>query len=173
MPISLPQADGLDPETPLSVLSRFAITTLAEDMDEHTVVAQMPACGMRNPFTGLPTVAGLAILVDDGAGRHRWKVDDDATRVDRVERGDELLREQDEYESFVGFLEGLQQPHGSGVAHEVHVMDDDDPHGRLGGRQHRLLHDRLRFLLVDGGTLAKHFGDVGKCSAHDEVGFAR
>ena len=69
MPISLPQADGLDPETPLSVLSRFAITTIAEDMDEHTVVAQMPVSGMRNPFTGLPTVAGLAILVDDVAGR--------------------------------------------------------------------------------------------------------
>ena len=69
MPISLPQADGLDPETPLSVLSRFAITTLAQDMTDFTVVAQMPVSGMRNPFTGLPTVAGLAILVDDVAGR--------------------------------------------------------------------------------------------------------
>lgn len=69
MPTSPRQADGLDPETPLSVLSRFAITTLAEDMDEYTVVAQMPVGGMRNPFTGLPTVAGLAILVDDVAGR--------------------------------------------------------------------------------------------------------
>ncbi len=69
MPTSLPQADGLDPETPLSVLSRFAITTLSQDMDDYTVVAQMPVNGMRNPFTGLPTVAGLAILVDDVAGR--------------------------------------------------------------------------------------------------------
>ena len=69
MPTSLPQSDGLDPETPLSVLSRFAITTLAQDMADYTVVAQMPVGGMRNPFTGLPTVAGLAILVDDVAGR--------------------------------------------------------------------------------------------------------
>ena len=69
MPTSLPQADGLDPETPLSVLSRFAITTLTQDMADYTVVAQMPVSGMRNPFTGLPTVAGLAILVDDVAGR--------------------------------------------------------------------------------------------------------
>ncbi|MDA0251455.1 MAG: PaaI family thioesterase [Actinobacteria bacterium] len=69
MPTSLPQADGLDPETPLSVLSRFAITTLTQDMADYTVVAQMPVGGMRNPFTGLPTVAGLAILVDDVAGR--------------------------------------------------------------------------------------------------------
>jgi len=69
VPTSLPQADGLDPETPLSVLSRFAITTLTQDMADYTVVAQMPVGGMRNPFTGLPTVAGLAILVDDVAGR--------------------------------------------------------------------------------------------------------
>jgi uncharacterized protein (TIGR00369 family) len=69
VPTSLPQSDGLDPETPLSVLSRFAITTLAQDMADYTVVAQMPVGGMRNPFTGLPTVAGLAILVDDVAGR--------------------------------------------------------------------------------------------------------
>lgn len=69
MTTSLPHADGVDPETPLSVLSRFAITTLAQDMADFTVVAQMPIGGMRNPFTGLPTVAGLAILVDDVAGR--------------------------------------------------------------------------------------------------------
>lgn len=59
----------MDPETPLSVLSRFAITTLEQDMADFTVVASMPLGGMRNPFTDLPTVAGLAILVDDVAGR--------------------------------------------------------------------------------------------------------
>ena len=63
------RGNGADPETPLSVLSRFAISTLAQDMSEYTVVAQMPVGGMRNPFTGLPSVAGLAILVDDVAGR--------------------------------------------------------------------------------------------------------
>ena len=57
----LPQTDGVDPETPLSVLSRFDITTLEQDMAEHTVVAAMPVGGMRNPFTGLPSVAGLAL----------------------------------------------------------------------------------------------------------------
>lgn len=69
MTTPLPQADGVDPETPLSILSRFAITTLEQDMADFTVVAEMPVGGMRNPFTGLPTVAGLAILVDDVAGR--------------------------------------------------------------------------------------------------------
>jgi uncharacterized protein (TIGR00369 family) len=60
---------GLDPETPISVLRRFAITTVAEDFDRFTVVASMPVAGMANPFTGQPSVAPLAILVDDVAGR--------------------------------------------------------------------------------------------------------
>jgi uncharacterized protein (TIGR00369 family) len=60
---------GLDPETPLSVLRRFAITTLAEDMTDFSVAAEMAVAGMANPFTGLPSLAGLAILVDDVAGR--------------------------------------------------------------------------------------------------------
>ena len=63
------QEQVIDPETPLSVLSRFRITTLAHDFDAHTVVASMPLGGMQNPLTGLPSVAGLAILVDDVAGR--------------------------------------------------------------------------------------------------------
>ncbi len=57
----------LDPETPLSVLRRFAITTL--DEDGFVVTAQMPAGGWRNPFTGQPSVAALAVLVDDVGGR--------------------------------------------------------------------------------------------------------
>ena len=56
---------ALDPETPLSVLRRFAITTIEEDMSTCSVAAEMPMAGMLNPFTGLPSVAGLAILVDD------------------------------------------------------------------------------------------------------------
>lgn len=51
------------------MLTRFDITTLKQDMTDLTVVAAMPVGGMRNPFTGLPSVAGLAILVDDVAGR--------------------------------------------------------------------------------------------------------
>ena len=65
----LPQIDGLDPETPLSVLSRFAIATRQQDMTDFTVVAEMPVGGMRNPFTRQPSIAGLAVLVDDVAGR--------------------------------------------------------------------------------------------------------
>lgn len=60
---------GSDPETPLSVLRRFAVTTLEEDMTNFRVVAEMPVAGMHNPFTGLPSLAALAILVDDVAGR--------------------------------------------------------------------------------------------------------
>ncbi len=60
---------SVDPETPLSVLRRFAITTLEEDLSTCSVAAEMPMAGMFNPFTGLPSVAGLAILVDDVGGR--------------------------------------------------------------------------------------------------------
>jgi len=63
------QGDGLDPETPISILSRFAITTIERDLAQFTVVGAMPIGGTCNPFTGLPTVAGLAVLVDDVAGR--------------------------------------------------------------------------------------------------------
>ena len=60
---------SVDPETPISVIRRFGITTLERDLTEFTVVAHMPIGGMFNPFTGLPTVASLAVLVDDVAGR--------------------------------------------------------------------------------------------------------
>lgn len=64
-----PHIDGQDPETPESVLTRFAITTLEEDLTDATVVASMPVGGMLNPFTGHPTIGALAILVDDVGGR--------------------------------------------------------------------------------------------------------
>lgn len=64
-----PLTGGQDPETPESVLTRFAITTLEEDRTAATVSASMPIGGMLNPFTGEPTIAALAILVDDVAGR--------------------------------------------------------------------------------------------------------
>ena len=69
MTLTTPPAGGLDPETPLSVLRRFEITTLEQNMDDFVVVAQMPVGGMRNPFTGHPSVAALAVLVDDVGGR--------------------------------------------------------------------------------------------------------
>lgn len=69
MTTSIPHAEGIDPETPLSVLRRFGVTTLEQDFDNFTVVASMPVAGMLNPFTSQPSVAGLAILVDDVAGR--------------------------------------------------------------------------------------------------------
>ena len=61
--------EGVDPETPLSVLRRFGITTLEQNMTDFTVVASMPLGGMVNPFTGQPSMAGLGVLVDDVAGR--------------------------------------------------------------------------------------------------------
>lgn len=60
---------AVDTETPPSVLSRFAITTHEQDIERFTVTASMPVGGMLNPFTGQPTLAGLAVLVDDVAGR--------------------------------------------------------------------------------------------------------
>lgn len=62
-------AQRQDPETPESVLSRFGIETLDENFTEFTVVAAMPVGHLTNPFTGMPTIGPLAILVDDVAGR--------------------------------------------------------------------------------------------------------
>lgn len=63
---------GLDPETPLTVLNRFGIRTLEENLTDCTVTAAMPVAGMRNPFTGEPSLATLAVLVDDAAGRANY-----------------------------------------------------------------------------------------------------
>lgn len=64
--------ERIDPETPLNVVNRFGITTLAADLEAGTIVASMPIAGMTNPLTGLPTIAGLAVLVDDVAGRANY-----------------------------------------------------------------------------------------------------
>jgi len=69
MTASVPKPKHLDPETPLSVLRRFGIVTLEQDFEDHCVVASMPTAGMVNPFTSQPSMAGLAVLVDDVAGR--------------------------------------------------------------------------------------------------------
>lgn len=64
-----PRLVGTDPETPISVLRRFSIITVRQSLADFTVEAAMPAAGMTNPITGCPSIAGLAILVDDVAGR--------------------------------------------------------------------------------------------------------
>lgn len=57
---------------PKSVLTRFGIQILDEDFTEFTVVASMPVGHLVNPFTGMPTVGPLAILVDDVGGRANY-----------------------------------------------------------------------------------------------------
>ncbi|HXO51217.1 MAG TPA: PaaI family thioesterase [Mycobacterium sp.] len=47
---------------------RFGIEFLAASLADATVVMSMPMSGLRNPFTGAPTVGPLAILVDAAAG---------------------------------------------------------------------------------------------------------
>ncbi len=93
-----------DPETPLSVLSRFTIDTLEQDLDACTVKASMPLGGMKNPLTGQPSLAGLAILVDDVAGRVNfirrgrevWTVSSELTVELSPEAVDSLLASPDE-----------------------------------------------------------------------------
>lgn len=94
----------IDPETPIPVLRRFEITTLEQDFDKCTVVASMPLGGMRNPLTGLPSIAGLAILVDDVAGRAnffrrgrgQWTVSSELTVELNPDAADSLLASPDE-----------------------------------------------------------------------------
>ena len=57
-----------DIETPSSIQIRFGIEFLAASLADATVVMSMPMSGLRNPFTGAPTVGPLAILVDAAAG---------------------------------------------------------------------------------------------------------
>jgi len=98
------QAGKQDPETPESVLTRFGIVTLEEDFTDFTVVASMPVGGMLNPFTGMPTIGSLAILVDDIAGRtnfHRrgsgqWTVSSELTVELSPDGIDSILAAPDE-----------------------------------------------------------------------------
>jgi uncharacterized protein (TIGR00369 family) len=101
---SPPHADRQDPETPESVLTRFGIITLEEDFTDFMVVASMPVGGMLNPFTGMPTIGPLAILVDDVAGRanfHRrgsgqWTVSSELTVELSPDGIDSILAAPDE-----------------------------------------------------------------------------
>ena len=104
MTTSPTQAGQQDPETPESVLTRFGIVTLEEDFTDFTVVASMPVGGMLNPFTGMPTIGALAILVDDVAGRanfHRrgsgqWTVSSELTVELSPDGIDSILAAPDE-----------------------------------------------------------------------------
>jgi uncharacterized protein (TIGR00369 family) len=65
-----------------SVETRFGIATLATDVGEATTTMSMPVANLVNPFTGLPTIGPLAVLIDDVggivnsylAGPHEWPV---------------------------------------------------------------------------------------------------
>lgn len=56
---------GLDFEP--TVWQRFGIEMLASDGAAGATVLSMPMNGLTNPFTGLPTVAPLAVLIDAAA----------------------------------------------------------------------------------------------------------
>lgn len=104
MTTSPPHAGKQDPETPESVLTRFGIVTLEEDFTDFTVVASMPVGGMLNPFTGMPTIGSLAVLIDDVAGRanfHRrgsgqWTVSSELTVELSPDGIDSILAAPDE-----------------------------------------------------------------------------
>lgn len=87
-------AGGADPETPISVLRRFSITTLEQSLEAFTVLAAMPVSGMTNPVTGQPSIAGLAILVDDAAGRVNY-YRQGADGVQRTDRRPEPGRDRE------------------------------------------------------------------------------
>jgi uncharacterized protein (TIGR00369 family) len=57
-----------DIETPDTLLRRFGIDVLDADVASTTAAMSMAIAGMRNPFTGLPTIGPLAILVDAVSG---------------------------------------------------------------------------------------------------------
>lgn len=102
--------DLTDPETPIGVVNRFGITTLTAEFSAGTgagtgeLVASMPIGGMTNPFTGQPSIAGLAILVDDVAGRvnfyrtggDQWTVSSELTVELTPDAYPSLLSEPDE-----------------------------------------------------------------------------
>ncbi|MGV0793212.1 PaaI family thioesterase [Mycolicibacterium sp. XJ1819] len=64
----LPEAFRGDIETPIHLLGRFGIEVLEASVEAETVTMSMPLAGMRNPFTGHPTVAPLGLLADAVSG---------------------------------------------------------------------------------------------------------
>ncbi len=88
---------GHDIETPIHLLRRFSVDILMADQESATVEMSMPLAGMRNPFTGLPTIAPLGLLADAVSGmsnhfRHEdeeWTVTTELT-VELSPEGSEL-----------------------------------------------------------------------------------
>jgi uncharacterized protein (TIGR00369 family) len=66
--MTIRQPVSADIETPDRLIHRFGIDVLDTDMADATAVMSMPIGGMLNPFTGLPAVGPLAILVDAVGG---------------------------------------------------------------------------------------------------------
>ena len=54
--------------TPLNLLNLFDIEVVDADTRRGAVVMALPLAGLVNPFTDLPTVGPLAILVDAAGG---------------------------------------------------------------------------------------------------------
>ena len=132
------RGDGLDPETPISVLSRFAITTLERDLSDFTVVGAMPIGGMRNPFTGLPTIAGLAVLVDDVAGRVNY---------DRCEHGQWTVSSELVVEMSPGAIDSIL------AAPEEPVVANARPVGPGGATLLAVCTLSHRGIVIGGGTV--------------------
>jgi len=55
-------------ETPFHLFRRFGIEMLDADVGDETAVMSMSLAGMRNPFTDMPTVGPLGVLVDAVSG---------------------------------------------------------------------------------------------------------
>ncbi|WP_102419651.1 hypothetical protein [Mycobacterium sp. 4858] len=56
---------------PVHLLRRFGIGVVIADQDSAVVETSMPLAGMRNPFTHLPTIAPLGVLIDAVSGMCR------------------------------------------------------------------------------------------------------
>lgn len=127
---------GLDPETPLGVLRRFGITTLAES--PSSVAAEMSVGGMRNPFTGLPSIAALAILVDDVGGRVNYY---------RRDRGEWTVSSELTVDMSPGALESLADSPDDPVQAIAH------PLGPAGATLLSVCTLRHRDVVIGGGTV--------------------
>ena len=132
------QGGGVDPETPISVIRRFAITTLERDLSQFTVVGAMPIGGMCNPFTGLPTVAGLAVLVDDVAGRVNY---------DRCGRGQWTVSSELAVEMSPGAIDSIL------AAPDEPVVANARPVGPVGATLLAICTLTHRGTVIGGGTV--------------------
>lgn len=127
---------GLDTETPLGVLRRFGITTREESTS--AVSAEMAIGGMQNPFTGLPSIAALAILVDDVGGRVNYY---------RRDRGEWTVSSELTVDISPGALESLA------AVPEEPVQATARPLGPAGATLLSVCTLRHRGVVIGGGTV--------------------